>query len=108
MQEFNRIGKNAHDSEVERAKNRLKASLLMSLDGTTAVAEDIGRQLLTYGRRLTPAEVFLRIDAVTTADVMRVASDHCEDTEPAVAAIGCLAGFPDYNFIREWTYWRRW
>ena len=108
LREFNRIGKNAHQSEVDRAKARLKASLLMSLDGTTATVEDIGRQILTYGRRLTPAEVSLRIDSITTKDIMRVAAEHCEDIEPAVVAIGPLAHFPDYNQIREWTYWRRW
>lgn len=48
--------------------------MLMHLDGTTAIAEDIGRQLVSYGRRLTPAEIFLRIDAITSKDVMRVAT----------------------------------
>jgi processing peptidase subunit beta len=28
-------------AEVERAKSQLKASLLLSLDGTTAIAEDV-------------------------------------------------------------------
>lgn len=36
----------------------------MSLDSSPAICEDIGRQLLTYGRRISPAEVFARIDAV--------------------------------------------
>jgi len=108
LREWNRLGKTTLQSEVDRAKNRLKASLLMSLDGTTAVCEDIGRQLLVNGRRLTPAEVFLRIDSITAKDVMRVASEHLEDSDPAVVAIGPLSHFPDYNQIREWTYWRRW
>ncbi len=42
----------------------LKANMLMSLDGTATTCEDIGRQMLTYGRRMSPAEVFARIDAV--------------------------------------------
>lgn len=108
LREWNRIGKNALDSEVERAKNKLKSTILMSLDGNTAVAEDIGRSLLTVGRRLSPAEIFLRIDAVKTQDVMRVAGDHFEDVDVTVAAVGPLENFPDYNMIREWTYWRRW
>lgn len=108
FREFNRVGKNALDGEIERAKSRLKASLLMALDGTTPICEDIGRQLLTVGRRLTPAEVFLRIEAVSTQDIMRIARDHCEDVDPCVVALGPLAHFPDYNQMREWTYWRRW
>ena len=57
------------DEEVARARAQLKASLMMGLDGSSAVCEDIGRQMLTYGRRLTPAEVFLRIDSVDAAAV---------------------------------------
>jgi predicted Zn-dependent peptidase len=33
-------------AEVERAKSQLKASLLLSLDGTTAIAEDVGQGFL--------------------------------------------------------------
>jgi len=29
-------------AETERAKSQLKASLLLGLDGTTAIAEDVG------------------------------------------------------------------
>jgi len=85
LNEWNRIGKLVSSAEVERAKNKLKASVLMQLDGTTAMVEEIGRQMLAYGRRLTPAEVFLRIDAVTVADIKRICSDWLEDISPAVA-----------------------
>lgn len=47
------------EAEVERAKNQCKTSTLMSLDGSTMVADDIGRQLLAYGQRLTPYLVYL-------------------------------------------------
>jgi processing peptidase subunit beta len=42
------------DEDVERAKIALKATMLMGLDGNTNICEDFGRQLLTYGQRLTP------------------------------------------------------
>jgi processing peptidase subunit beta len=130
FQEWNRIGRNASARgtlshiylciayiliplnnvcvlpEVERAKNRLKASILMSYDGSMQVAEDIGRQVLTLGRRMSPAEIFLRINAITPDDVRRVALAYCEDVEPAVASIGKLDDLPDYNWIRAWTYAR--
>lgn len=36
-----------------RAKNQLKTAILhTTLDNTTSAAEDIGRQLLVYGRRI--------------------------------------------------------
>ena len=44
LREWSRLCRNVSSAEVERAKAQLKASILLSLDGTTAVAEDIGRQ----------------------------------------------------------------
>ncbi len=107
FREFQRIGKNASDIEVERAKHRLKSSLLMGLDGSTPTAEEIGRQMLALDRRLSPAEIFTRIDAIKTSDVHRVAEEYFEDVDPAVVGMGPLADFPDYNMMREWTTWRR-
>jgi len=107
-QEWVRIAKIVSEAEVERAKSKLKASILMHLDGTTSIADDIGRQILAHGRRLSAAEIFLRINAITTKDVMRVASEHCEDVDPVIAAVGPSALLPDYNRIRGWTYWNRW
>jgi processing peptidase subunit beta len=56
MYEMVRLCHQVTDEQVERAKTQLKTALLGSLDGSTAVCEDIGRQMITYGRRMTPAE----------------------------------------------------
>ena len=40
--------------DLERAKANLKFNLLQQLDGTSPTAEEIGRQMLTYGRRSAP------------------------------------------------------
>jgi len=95
------------DEEVDRAKVNLKATMLMGLDGNSNVAEDIGRQLLTYGRRMTPAEIFSRIDAVTTADVKATAAKFINDEDHALAAVGGIHELPDYNWIRRHSYWLR-
>jgi processing peptidase subunit beta len=84
-------------SQVSRAKAQLKASLLLGLDGTTAVAEDIGRQLVTTGRRNTPKEIEAAVDAVSTADVMRCAKKYLWDKDIAVAAVGRVEGLLDYS-----------
>jgi processing peptidase subunit beta len=103
--EWVRLGRNVTEGEVERAKTKLKASVLMHLDGTTAVAEDIGRQILLHNRRLSAAEIFLRINSITRADVIRVAREYLEDVDPVVAGVGPLENIPDYNTMRGWTYW---
>ena len=92
------------DEEVARARNQLKATMIAHLDGTSAVCEDIGRQLLVYGRRMTPAEIFARIDAVDAAAVREVASKYIHDQDLAIAGLGAIHEMPDYNFARRRTY----
>jgi predicted Zn-dependent peptidase len=65
--------------EVDRAKAQLKASLLLGLDGTTAVAEDIGRSVVTTGKRSTPKEIEAAIDAVTVEDIKRCGQKYIND-----------------------------
>ena len=95
------------DAEVERAKVSLKAAMLMNLDGHNNVAEEIGRSLLNYGRRMTPAELFSRIDAVTTSDVRATAYNFFNDQDHALAAVGGIHELPDYTWFRRHTYWLR-
>lgn len=105
--EWARLGQVVSEGEIERAKNRLKASTLMALDGTQAICEDIGRQILHHGRRMYPAETFLRIDAISKQDIMRVARERCEDVDPVMVAIGPTLNVPDYNLLRSFTLWNR-
>ncbi|OQS01036.1 mitochondrial-processing peptidase subunit beta [Achlya hypogyna] len=105
MEAMVRLVHKTSDEEVERAKTQLKASILMQLDGSSPVCEDIGRQLLVYGRRLTPAEIFARIDAVDAAAIRATADQVINDKEHALAAVGPIHELPDYNFIRRRSYW---
>ncbi|TPX51634.1 hypothetical protein SeMB42_g00115 [Synchytrium endobioticum] len=100
QREWHRIAINLTDAEVFRAKNQLKTSLLLALDGTTPVAEDIGRQMLVYGKRLTPWEIDQLIEQVTVADVMKVAQEYVYDQEVCVVGYGPVDGLQDYNRIR--------
>ena len=95
------------DEEVSRAKTQLKANMLMQLDSFSQTAEDIGRQMLTYGRRMSNAEMFARIDAITTADVKATANRYFNDEDHALAAVGPVASLPDYDWIRRRSYWNK-
>ena len=99
--EWHRLATNVSEGELFRAKNQLKTSLLLALDGTTPVAEDIGRQMLTYGKRLTPWEIDGLIEKVSVADVMRVAGEYIYDREVVLVGYGPVEALPDYNRMRS-------
>ena len=50
LREWTRMSLAPTSVEVERAKSQLKASLLLGLDGTTAVAEDVSTARSPVGR----------------------------------------------------------
>jgi len=104
MQEMSKLSYRVTEEDVVRARNQLKSSIQLHLDGSTAVVEDIGRQMLTYGRRIPIPELFARIDAVDASTVKRVANRFIFDQDVAIAAMGPIQGLPDYNWFRRRTY----
>lgn len=71
------------------------------MDGTTALAEDIGRQLVTTGRRASPGEIERKIDAITDKDVMDFANRYIWDKDIAISAVGKIEGLFDYQRLRN-------
>ena len=64
MYEINKLCYRISEADVTRTRNQLKSSLLLHSDRTSPVVEDIGRQLLTYSRKIPFAKLFARIDVV--------------------------------------------
>lgn len=95
------------DFEVERAKNLLRTHLMLMLDGSTPVCEDIGRQILCYGRRIPSSELDARIASVSAQTVRDVCTKYIYDKCPAVAAVGPVEQLPDYGRLRSSMYWLR-
>jgi processing peptidase subunit beta len=52
-------------------------------------------------------EIFNRLDAISTADVKRVANSLFYDRDLAAASIGPVQKMPDYLRMRRRTYWLR-
>ena len=105
--EWMRMCTSVTDSEVERAKNVFKSALLMQLDGSTPVCEDVGRQMVSYGRRIPLPEVDYRIEQIDASTIREVATRYLYDKCPAVVGIGPVEQLPDYNRLRSGMFWLR-
>jgi len=103
MAELRRLTFQVSEEEVARARNQLKSSLLLHIDGSTAVAENNGRQMLTYGRVMPFLELFARIDAVDRATIMETAKEYIIDKDIALAAMGPISDLPEHRWFRSET-----
>ncbi|KAK1906357.1 Mitochondrial-processing peptidase subunit beta [Dissostichus eleginoides] len=95
------------EGEVARAKNLLKTNMLLHLDGSTPICEDIGRQMLCYSRRIPLHELEARIDAIDATTIKDVCTKYIYNKAPAIAAVGPIERLPDYNQIRGGMYWMK-
>lgn len=93
------------EEEVERSKAQLKASLVLALDDSTAIAEDIGRQLVNTGYRLLPEDVFERIECVTRQDVIDWANWRLKNKPISICALGNCKTLPPLSKLNEGMGW---
>jgi predicted Zn-dependent peptidase len=84
---------------VARARAQHKVGLLMSLESSSARVEQLGRQMLIYGRPLGVDEMVRRIDAVDAAAVRRVARRVLESGRPSLAALGPIGRLENYDRV---------
>ncbi len=87
-------------AELARAKAATVSSVLMNLESRAVVAEDIGRQVLTYGARKAPAAFIEEVNKLTEKDVATAVAALLK-TPPTFVAIGDTAGLPRYDAIAK-------
>ena len=91
VQEFNKFkSEPVSEAELQRAKDQLKVSIMLSLESTSARMSNLARQEIFFGRQFTLDEILERINRVTAADVQRVATDIFSSNELAITAVGQL------------------
>lgn len=99
---FSLLHSNLNEDEVERAKNQLKANILVQTDSFSSLCEDIGRQMLTYGRRVSTRDLMVLIDSITLEDVRACGRVFFSDVDHALVAIGPVnENLPSYDWVRE-------
>jgi len=86
------------DEELSRAKKMTKSSVLMNLESKPIILEDMGKQVLCYGKRLTAAEVCSQIDSVSAADIAKVAKKMM-GSPLTYAGLGEVHSLPRYDMV---------
>ena len=74
--------------ELQRAKDHLKGSLMLSLESTSSRMLHLARQQIYFGRFFSLDETLASIDAVTVDDVQRVARDLFRGGELVATVVG--------------------
>jgi predicted Zn-dependent peptidase len=86
-------------AELLRAKNQLKAGIVMTRESSGAIAEWIARHLHVHGRYKTADEILEQIEHITPEHIQRVATTMFHAT-PAVAALGPVGSVANVNFVQ--------
>lgn len=109
MGQMTKLSYKVREEDLIRAKNVLKNQILANYEGRLEnVCEEIGKQLLFFGRRPTLSEMFARIDNITTEQVKAVAQKYIYDQDPVAVSVGNCLWAVDYNWLRSMTYyWRK-
>lgn len=85
-------------AELNRAKAQLKAGLLISLESSSARAEQMARHMLAYERIVASDELISKVDAVSVEDV-RLFAQRLLVRSPSIAVVG--AGKASERFASE-------
>lgn len=87
------------DEELDRARNMLKCNVLTQLESRLVLFEDIGRQILTYGKREDSHTMSEKIDSVTKEDIMVIARKAIS-SPPTLATVGDdISKVPPYEEV---------
>jgi predicted Zn-dependent peptidase len=94
LKEFHELKQDrVSDEELRRAKDHLKGSLMLSLESTASRMSNLARQEMYFGRFFTLDELVESIEAVTSADVQRIAQTVFEPKHIALTSLGNLENF---------------
>ncbi|MBS4045281.1 MAG: insulinase family protein [Alphaproteobacteria bacterium] len=95
--ELGKLCGHVDDDELQRARAQLKVGLVMSLESSGARIEQLGSQMLLFGRPLNIDDVLASVDRVDAAAVRKVAERVMREAPPAVAALGPVKQLESYD-----------
>lgn len=99
IDELRRATLDISEEEVTRARNRIRAGLLMTLESPSGRAGQLARQQILWGRPIPLEETVERINRIDPDRVREVAGQLFAAAKPAIAGIGPVKTIPDYAAI---------
>ena len=94
LEEFRRIkDEPLAEEELRRAKDHLKGSLLLSLEGSNSRMSSLARYHMYFGQNFTPQELITQLEAVTVEEVQQLAREFFVPERLAASIVGNLNGF---------------
>ncbi|MGE0448877.1 MAG: M16 family metallopeptidase [Vicinamibacterales bacterium] len=80
------------DAELQRGKDHLKGSLMLSLENTASRMSHLARQEIYFDRQFGLDETLQGIERVTSADIQRVAADLFREDALSATVLGNVNG----------------
>jgi predicted Zn-dependent peptidase len=94
LEEFARIkDEPLGEEELRRAKDHLKGSMLLSLEGSGSRMSSLARYHIYFDRQFTPEELIAKLEAVTVEEVQQIAREFFVPDRIAASVVGNLNGF---------------
>ena len=95
IDELRRSASDMSEVEVARARQQMKAGMLMGLENPSARAERMARMVSVWGRVPSLEEIITKIETVNPVKVKEFAAGLCRKTTPAMALYGPVTAAPD-------------
>ncbi len=98
-EEMNKLALSVSMTEITRARAQMKAGLMMSLESTTSRMEQLGRQMMIFGRPVPHSEIMEKINQVDDVAIMRYMDRMLSGGKLSLAAVGPLGSLEDYDKV---------
>lgn len=96
--ELERAAGDISEDEINRARNQLKASVLMGLESSSSRCEQMARQMIVFGRTVGADELRDKIAAVDGAAVQRVI-ERLAASRPTLTGLGPISKLESYDKV---------
>ncbi len=97
-EELKKVQSHITETEINRAKVQIKASLLMGQESMMTRANVVAKRLIHYKNLYNPADVLEKIESITAKDLTTLADEIFTST-PTFVAVGPTGTTPSYESL---------